>query len=117
MDRIEVDELPDQHGTLRIQAVLDADLEGSIFFQVPRKLSLLYEDDEGEKPLFSGLLVRSSMKRKGKYLYLELEAKSHTYQMDLKRGNPLFPKRRGNRRAGDPGNLKGLPGLHLHGTL
>lgn len=85
VDRIEVDELPDQHGTLRIQAVLDADLEGSIFFQVPRKLSLLYEDDEGEKPLFSGLLVRSSMKRKGKYLYLELEAKSHTYQMDLKR--------------------------------
>ncbi len=85
VDRIRIEELPDRHGTLSITAVLDADLENEIFFQVPETMSLLYRDGGEEKTLFSGMLFRSSMKRKGKYLYLDLEAKTHTYRMDLKK--------------------------------
>ena len=83
VDRFEIDELPDHHGRFAITAVLDADLEKDIFFQVPDEISLLYRQNGEEKVLFFGLLFRSSMKRKGKYLYLDLEARSCTYQMDL----------------------------------
>ena len=85
VDRIEIRERPNTHGSLRITAVLDADRERDIFFEVPDTLSLLYEDGGGKKILFSGMLFSSSMSRRGKYLYLTLEAKTHTYRMDLKK--------------------------------
>ncbi len=90
VDRIQIDELPDRHGTLCITAVLDADLESEIFFQVPETMSLFYQDGAERKTLFSGMLFCSSMKRKGKYLYLDLEAKTHTYRMDIRKETRSF---------------------------
>ena len=82
VDQIEIRERPNAHGSLRISAVLDADREREIFFEVPDTLSLFYEDGGEKKTLFSGMLFYSSMNRKGKYLHLTLEAKTHTYRMD-----------------------------------
>ena len=85
VDQIEIRERPNAHGSLRISAVLDADREREIFFEVPDTLSLFYEDGGEKKTLFSGMLFYSSMNRKGKYLHLTLEAKTHTYRMDMEK--------------------------------
>ena len=85
VDQIEIRERPNAHGSLRISAVLDADREREIFFKVPDTLSLFYEDGGEKKTLFSGMLFYSSMNRKGKYLHLTLEAKTHTYRMDMEK--------------------------------
>ena len=53
VDRFEIDELPDHHGRFAITAVLDADLEKDIFFQVPDEISLLYRQNGEKKSYFS----------------------------------------------------------------
>ena len=85
VDQIEIRERPNEHASLRITAVLDAERERDIFFRVPDTLELLYTDGGERRILFSGMLFTSAMRRKGKYLYLTLEARSHTWKMDLKK--------------------------------
>ena len=85
VDCMEITEQAGAHGELKITAVLDFGLEQTAFFEVPEQLVLYYLDGGEKKVLFSGVLQSSSMKRKGKYLYLQLTAKTLTYRMDIQR--------------------------------
>ena len=85
VDQIEIRDRSNEHASLRITALLDAERERDIFFRVPDTLELLYTDGGERRILFSGMLFTSAMRRKGKYLYLTLEARSHTWKMDLKK--------------------------------
>ena len=85
VDKLLITEEPNEHATMQITAVLDFDLEQTVFHEVPNKLKLLYNNGGGQKVMFSGMLLHSSMKRKGAYIYLTAEAVDFTYQMDVKK--------------------------------
>lgn len=90
IDRLEIVQSPNQHGRLRLSAVLNGDGVGEVFDELPEDISVLYKENGEEKVLFKGMVTDSSMKRVGNHRKLELKAYDATYLLDTKRKTRSF---------------------------
>lgn len=90
MDKIEIIQEPNKHGTLLLSAVLDGEQDGEVFDTLPETVSILYRIGEEEKILFKGMVAESSMERVGNHRQLELKAYDATYLLDTKRKTRSF---------------------------
>lgn len=90
MDKIEIIQEPNKHGTLLLSAVLDGEQDGEVFDTLPETVSVLYRIGEEEKILFKGMVAESSMERVGNHRQLELKAYDATYLLDTKRKTRSF---------------------------
>lgn len=90
MDRLEIAQSPDKHGTLSLSAVLNGEGEGEVFDELPEEVSVLYMENGEEKVLFKGMVASSSMERVGNHRKLELKAYDATYLLDKKRKTRSF---------------------------
>ena len=90
MDRLEIIQSPDKHGTLSLSAVLNGEGGGEVFDELPEEVSVLYMENGEEKVLFKGMVANSSMERVGNHRKLELKAYDATYLLDKKRKTRSF---------------------------
>ncbi|MCM1124779.1 MAG: phage late control D family protein [Eubacterium sp.] len=90
MNRLEIVQSPDKHGTLSLSAVLNGEGEGEVFDELPEEVSVLYMENGEEKVLFKGMVASSSMERVGNHRKLELKAYDATYLLDKQRKTRSF---------------------------
>lgn len=90
IDRLEIVQSPDKHGTLSLSAVLNGEGEGEVFDELPEEVSVLYMENGEEKVLFKGMVANSSMERVGNHRKLELKAYDATYLLDKQRKTRSF---------------------------
>lgn len=87
---INITQRPGSHGFLRVEAVLDSEMDENDFHQIKDSLSLVYQKDGKEQVLFYGVLHNISMNRDGDEFVATLEAWDGTRQMDVERKNRIF---------------------------
>lgn len=90
IEKLEIRQRPNDHGELRLLAVLDNQPEEMAFYEMPETVTVNFMEDGRERILFKGVIVDSSMKRVGNHREVKLKAYDATYQMDLKRKTRSF---------------------------
>lgn len=77
-----------QHSTLTIQGIIEADLEMNYYNQCIGTENLTFkvvaEEEQSESIFFVGIITKFDLKKEGNVCVLSLEVTSTTYLMDLK---------------------------------
>lgn len=82
---LEIRQEPGQHGSMYLEAVLSGETEENEIHGIGETMTLMYEKDGEEKPLFYGVIDQVQTERDGKSLILRLEAWDATRLMDTDR--------------------------------
>lgn len=78
------------HSVMYLQAIMNAELDDYVFYDLPETISLNYIQNNQDKILFKGVISNSIIKKNGENRIIELEAKDATYWMDIDRKTRCF---------------------------
>lgn len=82
---LEIQQEPGQHGSMYLEAVLSGETQENEIHGIGETLTLMYEKDGEQKPLFYGVIDKVQTEKDGESLILRLEAWDATRLMDTDR--------------------------------
>lgn len=83
--KVDIRQKPGEHATLYLEAILDSDMEENDFHGINDTITLMYQDNGKESPLFYGIIDEISMEKDGDSYLLVIKAWDATRIMDTNR--------------------------------
>ena len=90
IQKLDIVQRPGKHASLELNAVLNGEQEENEFQNIGKTLTLLYQAQEGVRPLFYGIIDKTSIEKDGSGVFLYLEAWDATQLMDTDRRSRAF---------------------------
>lgn len=88
--KLDILQKPGSHASLYLEALLDGEQQENEFQNISKTLTLMYQMDKKEVPLFYGVIDKIFISKDGKDAVLYLEAWDATHLMDIERKNRMF---------------------------